>query len=97
MTHRSALGKDIDMSSIVTRNETVRAVGNMGVNARGDVLNSNNEVVTESNRRIQRTYGNTVTSGATNIPFTEHVPLIPDADLTPEELELDQEDDTDAE
>ncbi len=93
MTHRSALGKNIDMSSIVTRNETVRAVGNMGVNARGDTLNSNNEVITVATRRINHEYSKTVSTGSTNIPLTDHVPLIPDADLTPEELLMDQEDD----
>jgi hypothetical protein len=97
MTHRTALGKNIDMSTIVTRNETVRAVGNMGVNARGDVLNSNNEVITDATLRASHTYGKTVSTGGTNIPLTDHVPLVPDEELTAEELALDQEDDTDAE
>ena len=43
MVYRSALGKTIDMSSVVTKNEKVRAVGNMNVNARGDVINNNND------------------------------------------------------
>lgn len=93
MTYRTALGKNVDMSTIVTRNETVRAVGNMGVNARGDVINSNNQVITDATSRASRTYSKTVLTGGTNIPITDHVPLMPDEQLTAEELSLDQEDD----
>jgi hypothetical protein len=91
--HRSALGKNVDMSSIATRNEKVRAVGNMNVNARGDILNSNNEVITDATHRVKNTYSHSVKTGATNIPFGEHVPLMADPDeLTPEEKELFKDD-----
>ena len=45
MVNKSALGKSIDMASIARRNEKVRAVGNMNVNARGDILNSPYEAI----------------------------------------------------
>jgi hypothetical protein len=54
--HRSALGKSIDMSSLVAKNEKVRAVGNMNVNARGDLLDSTNRVIDQKNRQVQRQY-----------------------------------------
>ena len=40
--YRSAQGKSIDLGTIMLQNETVRAVGNMKVNARGDKLDNNN-------------------------------------------------------
>ena len=40
--YRSAQGKMVDMSVLAAKNEKVRAVGNMNVNARGDVIDENN-------------------------------------------------------
>jgi hypothetical protein len=36
--YKSAQGKVVDLGTLMLQNESVRAVGNMGVNARGDVL-----------------------------------------------------------
>jgi len=52
--YKSAQGKSIDLGTIKLRNEHVRAVGNMNVNARGDVLDSTNQVIDPKNRQIQR-------------------------------------------
>lgn len=52
--YRSAMGKTIDIGALMLQNETVRAVGNMGVNARGDTLDSNNQIIDQKARRIQR-------------------------------------------
>jgi len=52
--YRSAQGKSVDLGAIKLRNEHVRAVGNMNVNARGDVLDSNNQVIEPKSRQIQR-------------------------------------------
>ena len=57
---RSAMGKAVDMSAIVTRNENVRAVGNMGVNARGDVIDSYGRVVQQNTKRVNDSYNNTL-------------------------------------
>lgn len=38
--YRTAQGKTIDMGALILKNEHVRAVGNMNVNARGDVIDS---------------------------------------------------------
>ena len=53
-TYKSAQGKTIDLGTIKLRNEHVRAVGNMNINARGDVLDSNNQIVEQKSRQIQR-------------------------------------------
>jgi hypothetical protein len=52
--YRSAQGKTVDLGAIKLRNEHVRAVGNMNVNARGDVLDSNNNVIEAKSRQIQK-------------------------------------------
>ena len=52
--YKSAQGKSVDLGTIKLRNEHVRAVGNMNVNARGDVLDSNNQVIDKKSSQIQR-------------------------------------------
>jgi hypothetical protein len=52
--YRSAQGKSVDLGTIMLQNEHVRAVGNMNVNARGDKLDQNNQVVETKPRQIQR-------------------------------------------
>jgi hypothetical protein len=52
--YRSAQGKAVDLGALLLQNEQVRAVGNMNVNARGDVLDSNNKVIDQKNRQVQR-------------------------------------------
>jgi hypothetical protein len=57
---RSALGKEVNMSALIARNEKVRAVGNMNVNARGDLVDSNNNVITSANKRVESNYSQTI-------------------------------------
>jgi len=54
--YRSANNRTIDMDTLRLKNEEVRAVGNMNVNARGDRLDSNNKTVDSRNRRVGRQY-----------------------------------------
>ena len=54
--YRSAMGKEVDLGALLLQNEQVRAVGNMNVNARGDVLDSANRVIDAKNRQVQRQY-----------------------------------------
>jgi wobble nucleotide-excising tRNase len=64
--YRSAMGKTVDMGSLLLQNEGVRAVGNMGVNARGDVINSNNKIIEKKSRQVQR--HNRRTTNVSNTP-----------------------------
>jgi hypothetical protein len=61
-TYKTAQGKLIDMQALRLQNEQVRAVGNMGVNARGDRLDSQNRVierkVDKSGKRYESQIGN---------------------------------------
>jgi len=54
--YRSANGKNVDMGALRLQNERVRAVGNMRVNARGDVINDSNEVIRKRNDQVSKQY-----------------------------------------
>jgi hypothetical protein len=54
--YKSAQGKTVDMGALILQNEQVRAVGNMGVNAAGDLMDSNNQIIDQRNRQVQRQY-----------------------------------------
>lgn len=54
--YKSAMGRTVDMGALLLRNENVRAVGNMNVNARGDRIDSNNRVIESRNQQVQRRY-----------------------------------------
>ena len=54
--YQSANGKKVDMGALRLQNEKVRAVGNMRVNARGDVINDNNEVIRTRNEQVNKQY-----------------------------------------
>jgi hypothetical protein len=60
--YRTAQGKTVDLGALMLQNETVRAVGNMNVNARGDRIDKEgNSIVSRSeqiNRNINRTVSN---------------------------------------
>jgi hypothetical protein len=60
--YRSAQGKSVDLGTIMLQNEHTRAVGNMKVNARGDKLDSNNQVVETKTQQIQRQNDRTSTN-----------------------------------
>jgi len=54
--YRSAQGKTIDLGALQLQNETVKAVGNMGVNARGDKVNAQNTAIDTRNNSVNRYY-----------------------------------------
>jgi hypothetical protein len=52
--YKTSRGKTVDLGALILQNENVRAVGNMNVNARGDVLDSSDRVIDSKNNQIQR-------------------------------------------
>lgn len=54
--YRTAQGKLVDMGKMVLQNEHVRAVGNMKVNARGDAVDDQNQVIETKKQQITRHY-----------------------------------------
>ena len=55
-TYRTANGGKVDLGALLLSNENTRAVGNMGINARGDKINSQNKVIETRNEIMQRHY-----------------------------------------
>lgn len=61
--HITANGVPFDMAAFRAKNELTRAVGNMNVNARGDVLDSNNNIIENRNNIVNRMYEKVMQSG----------------------------------
>lgn len=55
--YRTSRGATVDMSTMLTQNETVPAVGNMRVNARGDEIASDG-TITKTRNQIMQEYHN---------------------------------------
>jgi len=64
--YKSAMGKSVDLGALLLQNEHVRAVGNMNVNTRGDLLDGSNKVIDQKNRQVQRQYQRTVSNVSAN-------------------------------
>lgn len=54
--YKTAQGKTIDMGSLILQHENVRAVGNMNVNARGDLLDDRNQVIATRPQQVNQQY-----------------------------------------
>lgn len=61
-TYRTAQGKIVDLGALQLKNENVRAVGNMPVNARGDLLDSYNRPIDSRNQQVSKQYQKQVTN-----------------------------------
>jgi hypothetical protein len=68
--YKSAMGRVVDMGALMLENENTRAVGNMNVNARGDVLDSANRVVETKNRQVAKHYQRQIAAPANHLPTT---------------------------
>jgi len=96
---RSAMGKSVDMSALVSKNEKVRAVGNVkNLNARGDTIDAFGKVVQPVTEKVNNAYSKTVGNRSAQ-PTRPKPRLQPDApkpaaidakELLPEELELEE-------
>jgi hypothetical protein len=85
--YRSAQGKIVDLGALLLQNENTRAVGNMRVNARGDVLDSNNKSVASRNQQVNRQYNRQVTNVSdSQVPTSRrHAREMAEADVLPKE------------
>lgn len=69
--YKSARGRVVDMGALMLENETIRAVGNMNVNARGDLLDTANRVVETKNKQVQKHYQRQISSNTSDqVPTT---------------------------
>ncbi len=94
------MGKSVDMTSLVKRNEHTRAVGNMNVNARGDTIDAQGKVIVPVTAKVNDAYAKTVGNRSAQVrPRTAapEQPKIDTSQLNEIELELENSADDDAE
>lgn len=60
--YRTAQGKTVDLGALQLQNENIRAVGNMNVNARGDLIDGLNRPIKTRNQQVQKQYNRQVTN-----------------------------------
>lgn len=60
--YRSAQGRAVDLGALQLQNEDTRAVGNMPVNARGDLVDAWNRPINSRNQQVARQYSRQVTN-----------------------------------
>jgi hypothetical protein len=58
--YKTAQGKTVDMGRLALQNENVRAVGNMKVNARGDMVDDMNRIVSTKTEQVQKQYNHQI-------------------------------------
>lgn len=66
--YRTAQGKTVDLGALQLQNENVRAVGNMGVNARGDLVDGWNRPIDTKTQQVARQYNKQTTSNVSDGP-----------------------------
>ena len=54
--YKTAQGKTVDMGRLMVQNEKTRAVGNMKVNARGDLVDDMNNIVSTKPQQVNNQY-----------------------------------------
>jgi len=59
--YKTALGKTVDMGKLSLQHEKVRAVGNMKVNARGDMIDDMNRVISSKTNQVNKQYNKQTT------------------------------------
>lgn len=102
--YRTALGRTVDMSVLAAKNEKVRAVGNMKVNARGDTIDSHGRIITPVTQKVGESYANTVKNKSAQTKASPGQPAQPRVtrpvvkeELTEHERELEESFDEDLE
>ena len=88
--YRTAQGKMVDLGSLQLRNENVRSVGNMKVNARGDLIDSNNRPINTRNQQVDRQYRRQTSNVSdTPVPRGRSASPTPDVPTPPEDFQDD--------
>jgi hypothetical protein len=66
--YRTAQGKLVDLGALEAQNQHVRAVGNMNVNARGDKLDADGNVISTRAQQVNRNLDKATNATAGPIP-----------------------------
>ena len=67
-TYRTAQGRVVDLGAMIAQNETVRAVGNMNVNARGDVIDNQGRVLSTRGEQVNRNLNRQTNANSGPVP-----------------------------
>jgi hypothetical protein len=60
--YRTAQGRIVDLGSLMLKNENVRAVGNLPVNAKGDYVDADNRPIHTKPKQVNRQYKKQITN-----------------------------------
>lgn len=67
-TYKTSAGQEINMAALILKNEKVRAVGNMNVNARGDVIDNANNTTSTRSSQVNKNYRKQIGNVAQDVP-----------------------------
>lgn len=91
--YRTAQGKMVDLGALQLQNENIRAVGNMGVNARGDLIDSGNRPIDTRGKQVTKQYNrqtvSTVPASSQKQQARQQVKQQIDVPAAPEDFEDD--------
>ena len=77
--YRTAQGKKVDMGALLLKNEDVRAVGNMGVNAKGDLISNSNTTTSSRDEQVNQQYRKQIRNQIIDVPISKQpAPVIKD-------------------
>ena len=85
--YRTAQGRIVDLGALEVQNEHVRAVGNMNVNARGDKLDANGNVISTRSQQVNRNLNRATNTSAGPIPTSSRAHKEEDAAMRAAEQE----------
>jgi len=86
--YRTAQGKVIDFGALQAQNEQVRAVGNMQVNARGDKLDADGNIISSRAQQVNRNLNRTTNTAFGPIPTSTQAQK--DENLAADQEKLEQ-------
>jgi hypothetical protein len=90
--YKTAMGKSVDLGALQLQNESVRAVGNMSVNARGDLIDAWNRPIDSRNQQVSKQYNKQVSnveSGPVQYRQKAAAAAVVDIPAPPEDFEDD--------
>lgn len=87
--YQSAQGKMVDMAVLSAKNERVRAVGNMNVNSRGDIIDNEDRIISSSGARVSELQSRSHTN-LNAIPKSVISPIVSETIKPDEQSEIEQ-------
>ena len=88
--YKTAQGQLTDIGAIILQNETVRAVGNMNVNARGDIIDNQGRVLSTRGEQVNRNLNRQTNANSGPVPSSNRASPQSARLSESEQLELDR-------